>query len=497
MDVDMDIDYDLDPEVARLQADAAALNALPSAMEADNTTATADADAMVEDGEVHPSDAVANKIHLSGVETLTTNDIKRFAHDNNQSEDRNAQDEKIEWVNDHSANIVYRTDAAAAAALKAFSVTPTEDPLETRPAHSLLTNPEVQLFVRQALVTDVKVQGAAAQSTFYLRNPEYDPDLHPRSRGRGRGGNRGRGGSRSEYRRHGGGRDDEYADRERRRSSGAEKGFNVDLYDDIKSDAAPKARRSSRRSSADSGRDLFAGRRRGRDSLRRSVDLGGSRRDGRLRDRSASPTREGDGRYGFSDDQPYRATARHRTPPPRERVRPDNRSASKAIKADLFANRKPASALQNGNGGGAAKAPVELFPNRAANDLFPDKLKEKREKEKKELRAADITSGLGKCTLNEANDTTITYQNDDSARQRPRYTSDRNGGDLIKNSSSQHGRLTDEYGEGTTFSIKGAGSGGANSDFTILGASSKGETRGGGRDLFDNRSGRSGQRLSR
>lgn len=181
----MDIEFEFDPEIARLQAESAALNALPSAMEADTDNTAPDADAMVEDGEVHPSDAVANKIHLSGVEALTTHDIEIFAHDNNPSEDRNADVVKVEWVNDHSANLVYPTDAAAAAALKAFSVTPTEDPLETRRAQSLLTNPDVELYVRQAVVTDVKVKGAAAHSKFYLHNPQFDRELQPRSRGRG------------------------------------------------------------------------------------------------------------------------------------------------------------------------------------------------------------------------------------------------------------------------------------------------------------------------
>lgn len=490
----MDIDLELDPEIAALQAGSAALNALPSAMEADTNNTTADADAMVEDGEVAASDAVANKVHISGLETLTTQDIARFAHDNNQTKDTQKEHVRIEWVNDNSANIVYSSEAAAAAALAAFSVNPTEDPLEPRRAQNLLTHPDVELYVRQALVTDMKVQGAAAQSTFYLRNPQYDPDLQPRSRGRGggRGGSRGRGGGRSEYRRHGVGWDDDRVDSSRRRSSGTEKGFSVDLYDDIKSESAPTGPRARRRDSNYSSDDRLGGRR----GSRRNVDLIGQRRDGRLRDRSASPTRDGDGRYGFDDDQPYRATARHRTPPPRERARPDNHAAGKAIRADLFANRKPASALQNGNGS-VAKTPVELFPNHTTGDLFPDKIKEKRHKE---LRPADITAAIGECKLDDPVDISNTYQHDNSARPRPRQTNDRNGGDLITHTSSNHGRLTDEYGEGTNFSIKGAGSGTSNNDFTILGASSgrgSADTRSYGKDLFDNRSGRSGQRLSR
>ncbi|CZT20315.1 uncharacterized protein RCC_06174 [Ramularia collo-cygni] len=466
MDMDMDIDIDLDPEIARLQASTAALNALPSAMQADTNNTIADADAMVEDGEVAPSDAVAHKIHISGLSTLTTHDIARFASDNNKDHEDHV---KIEWVDDHSANIVYSSDAAAAAALRAFSLTPIEDPLEPRRAQSLLTHPDIELYVRQALVTDVKVQGAAAQSTFYLRNPQYDPDLHPRSRGRGRGrgGNRGRGGGRNDYRHHGGGFEDDQMDRSRR-SSGTEKGFSVDLYDDVKSDSAPTAPRAARRDSSYSSGDRNAGRRGGRNLERQSVDLIRERRDGRLRDRSASPTRDGDGRYGFSDTQPYRATARHRTPPPR----PDNHAASRAIRQDLFAHKKAASALQN-----ATKAQVELFPDRAndhpTSDLFPAKIKEKRQRE---LRPADITSAI--------------------THQRPRYNSGHNGGDLITHTSSKHGRLNDDSEDGVNWSIKGAGSRGSSSDFSFLGRA-KAETRGGQKDLIDNRSGRSGQRLSR
>lgn len=396
----MDIDIDIDPEIARLQASTAALNALPSAMEADTTNNAADIDTMVEDGEVAAGEAIANKIHISGdMINMASNDLKNFASDNY---DKEAHVE-IEWVNDLAANLVFRTDAAAAAALKAFSVTPVEDPLESRRAKDLVTNPEAELYVRQALVTDVKVQGAAKQSRFYLTNPEYDPEN--KSRSSGRGGGRGRGRGRGGYR-HGGGAQDDRIDRSRR-SSTIEKNFSVDMYDDIK-DSAPTGPRGGRRSSnysSYSGEDLFAGRQGGRNTQRPS-ELVGNRRDGRLRDRSASPIRdgrEGDGRYGFSDDQPHRQTARRRTPL-RDRSIPDNKSASKAIRADLFANRKPTSALQNGDG---TNGPIELFPFRGG-DLFQDKIDQKRQDEK-QLRAADLTSKIGECKLDHETDVSYTY----------------------------------------------------------------------------------------
>lgn len=488
----MDIDIDLDPELARLQAGTAALNALPSAMEPDTENTVADLDAMVEDGEVEASEAVANKVNISGLHNLTTTDVENFAHDNYKAKGH----VKIEWVNDESANIVYDTNATAAEALQAFSVTIPDDPLEPRRAQNLLTHPEAELYVRQALVTDVKVRGAAIQSRFYLDHPEYDPEYKSRGRGRGRGGGRGGGRSRGSYRRTGG-QEDDLMDRSRRRSSAAEGSFNVDMYDDVKRDAAPTGPRAGRRGSNMSGEDLITDRQGGRRAERTVGDLIGDRRDGRLRDRSASPIREGDGRYGFSDEQPYRQTARHRTPPPaRKRSLPDNRSASKAIRADLFANRSRSSALQNGNG---KKTPIELFPARASNDLFPDLISKKRQADG--LRPADITSAIGKCKLNGEIDDKFTYANDEPVRPRASRNADRNGGDLITHSSSNHGRLTDDFDDGTSFSIKGAGSATAKGDFSILGASSgrsRGNASGGRRDLFEgNRSGRFGQRLSR
>lgn len=489
----MDIDIDLDPEIARLQAGTAALNALPSAVQANPDNTVSDTDAMVEDGEVEANEAVANKVHIFGLHKLTTTDVENFAHDNYKT----TSHVKIEWVNDNSANIVYETNAAAAEALKAFSVTPTEDPLEPRRAQNLLTHPEAELYVRQTIVTDVKVRGAAVHSRFYLDHPEYDPEYKSRGRGRGRGGSRGGGRGRGGHRRTGG-QEDDFMDRSRRRSSAAENSFNVDLYDDVKSDTAPTGLRAGRRASDFSGEDLITGRQSGRRSERGTVESLGNRRDGRLRDRSASPTRGGDGRYGFSDEQPYRQTARHRTPPPaRKRSLHDNRSASKAIRADLFASRNSGSVPTNGNG---KKAPIELFPSRASNDLFPDMVNKKRQ-EIEGLRPSDITSAIGKCELNQAPDSASTYLIEQSARPGPRYTADGNGGDLIARSSSNHGRLTDDYDDGTSFSIKGAGSGAANGDFSILGASSgrsRGDASRGGKDLFEgNRSGRSGQRLSR
>jgi hypothetical protein len=96
----------------------------------------------------------------------------------------------------------------------------------------------------------------------------------------------------------------------------------------------------------------------------------------------------------------------------------------------------------------------------------------------------------------------ITYQHNHSERQRtrPQYKSDRNGGDLISHSSSNRGRLTDDYDDGATFSIKGAAPGISRSDFSILGASAgqaREGTNGSGNDLFANRPPRSGQRLGR
>ncbi|EME85030.1 uncharacterized protein MYCFIDRAFT_195911 [Pseudocercospora fijiensis CIRAD86] len=346
IDLDLDLGDDVDPEVARMQEEAARLNALPSQIDAEP-----EAEQMnIEDGEVPPAEIAATKVHIQGLAELTTQDIENFARDHYDSE----LFRKVEWVDDNSANLIYDTAEAAKEALQILSQEQVGDPLDLRAAKALSTHPHVELFVRQAVVTDQKERGAAHRSAFYLNHPEYDPLNKPRGRGRGGRGGRGRGRGRGGY------RED---DRHSRQSSNAEP-FDVNLYDDdaesMKKRAVPRSPR--RKGSYHSEEDLFAGKRDGRRPRREEGDLFAGKSDGRLRNRSASPIRDGDGRYGFSDDQPYRHTARRRSPPPiRPRSHTDNYAAREKIKTELFPSKKKSTAFTDGRSGNGA---LELFPDR-------------------------------------------------------------------------------------------------------------------------------------
>ncbi|KXT06974.1 hypothetical protein AC578_7159 [Pseudocercospora eumusae] len=470
IDIDLDLGDELDPEVARMQEEAARLNALPSQIDAEP-----EADHMnIEDGEVPPAEIAATKVHIQGLAELTTQDIENFARDHYDSE----LFRKVEWVDDNSANLIYDTAEAAKEALHILSQEQLEDPLDLRAAKALSTHPHVELFVRQAVVTDQKERGAAHRSAFYLNHPEYDPLNKPR--GRGRGGRRGRGRGRGR----GGYRED---DRHSRSNSNAEP-FDVNLYDDdpesMKTRAPPRS--SSRKGSYHSEEDLFAGKRDGRRPRREEEDLFAGKSDGRLRNRSASPIRDGDGRYGFSDDQPYRQTARRRSPPPiRPRSHTDNYAAREKIKTELFPSKKKSTALTNGRNGNGA---IELFPDRASppaqgqNDLFPDKVNHKRQ-DAKDIHPDEVASAIGKFNMSLQKE----YMSNDDSGRRPAP-----GRDLFSriDAESTTGRLTERLSSNDNFSFKGA-SRKEDQGISFLGASKdrtelfpKGGS-GGGRDLFE------------
>lgn len=240
-----------------------------------------------EEGEVASSDTISNKVHISGLDLLTTNDIKNFVGDHYSLEKL----KRVEWINDTSANLLFDSGETAAAALQALSAEDSSVGIDSVPAKQLATHPNADLRVRLSTTQDVKLPGAKDRSRFYLLNPEYDPDLRPRE------------GKRHQRR---DGRGNEGAKRRRndasiysRRSSLDEPAFNVDLYDDDGGEKAePKPMNGSR--------------------PRRSQDLFSGKDQGRLRDRSASPATDGDGKYGFEENT-YRRTARRRSVSPQRR----------------------------------------------------------------------------------------------------------------------------------------------------------------------------------
>lgn len=429
----------------------------------------------VEEGEVAPAIIAATKVHVLGLAELTTQDIENFARDHYDSD----LFKRVEWVDDNSANLVYDTAEAAKEALQIFSRESVEDPLESRAAKALATHPHVELFVRQAVASDQKERGAAHRSAFYLRHPELDPLENPRGRGRGRGwggrSGRGRGWGRGGY------RED---DRHSRRGSNAEP-FDVSLYDEDSSSLKKQAAQplnTSRAGSFHSEEDVLAKRADRRP--RRGEELFASKLSGRLRNRSASPIRDGDGRYGFSDDQPYRQTARRRSPI-RARSHQENYAAREDLKTELFPSRKKSSALTNGNGA------IELFPGRALSpirrddDLFPEKLNHKRH-DAKDIHPNEVASAIGKFDISLPKE--CVSNNDSGRRPAP-------GRDLFSriDANSATGRLNERPVSADDFSFKGA-SRKEDQGVSFLGASKdrmelfpKGRSSGGTRDLFEDK----------
>lgn len=254
--------------------------------------------------------------------------------------------ERVEWIDDSSANLVYPSPEVAKEALLAFSASEIQDvtqlaALQTLPAKPLSSHPQVNLQIRFAIEGDKKQAGARERSRFYLFNPEYD-------RGERRSSNNRRG-NKYRDRDDGGYRSRRYDDYEqRRRENGDENnGFDASLYDDDEASLALRASRRNRRrdSSVSSGSD-FRGRRRGyRGSAAKELFPDKvpreSRSKGRLRDRSASPVFDPDDARNKGDkfDEHVRDSAAVA-----------NRRKAQAIKSRIME---------------AISTPKELFPHHA------------------------------------------------------------------------------------------------------------------------------------
>lgn len=325
-----------------------------------------------EEGEVDTTEVAPTKIHISGVDNLTTEDIKRFAAEYYSPE----QLQRVEWIDDHRAKLVYASEEAAAEALYALSAdgdaVPAAQAVEGTQwrAKAMSTHPDTELLVRQARLDDVKAPKAAERSRFYLMNPEYDPIERRARQEEARRGRGGRGRGRDEYRKR------TYDDREHSRRTN-DKPFDASMYDDDMDSSAMRNTKDLARGSMYDDVDPSESR-----SKRRRVsqdgDLFANRTNGRLRDRSASPIRDGDGRYGFNDEQPRRQTARRRSrTPPRRRSSIDNRAVRDNVKKELFPGKGKITGSTNGDG--LVSQSKELFPHRASSpakrnrELFPNK----------------------------------------------------------------------------------------------------------------------------
>jgi hypothetical protein len=250
--------------------------------------------AMIGAMSVPPSDPDAmqmtpHKVHLRGLDNLTSSDIEAFAFEHFSG----AKFDKVEWIDDTSANLVYGTPTLALEALTAFTDADMGDmsqipPLQMIAAKPVPLHPKTRLYVRLAVAGDRKQAGARERSRFYLFNPDHDPAERRKKGGYGRRGER------------------RYRDRDEGNCRGRDNGepFDASLYDD---DEITRAVRASKphgsrdsRSSVSSGEYQGQGVRKARSSGRTVKELfpdriARRRRDGgRLRDRSASPSRESD-----------------------------------------------------------------------------------------------------------------------------------------------------------------------------------------------------------
>jgi len=468
MDIDMNIDMEIDPEVARMQAEADAINARAQqqAQEAAQNDAMNGVEQAPEEGEVDPNAIVPVKVHLRGLDDLTTRKIEEGVREVYTTD----LYRRLQWIDDTSANLIFDTEDAAADALAALSAEDESEPLKLRAVKPLEALGGTQLQARMAIEADVKAPGAKDRSRFYLMNPDYDPDSRPRKR--------------KNIREHGPRHkrtrrlsEDEHS---HRRGSVQSVPFNVDFYDDAPS-ASDNAARPVSHSSASSydlkkktrqGGDLFANRDNGR------------LRSDHIRDRSASPDRDGDGRYGFSEEQPYRRTARQRsTTPPRLRRNRENQDARIERSKELFPDRGTASSLKANGRAPDPRKPnsneIDLFPDRTTNgrtELFPDKAQHRRQ-EAREINVDEVATAIGQYNIDGTCEIdTYTYPGPSRAGRKPKTADTNAGRDLFARvtggpqSGSSNGRLrADDQSKDQGFSFKGAGK--AEPGFSILGAS--------------------------
>lgn len=323
-----------------------------------------------EEGEVDSSAPVPNKIHIRGLDTLTTADIREWVKEHHTDE----AFKRVEWIDDTSANLIFDDERAAVEALTALSTEQPAGAFDLRAAKGIAARPDTNLQLRQTMAADVKLPGAKDRSRFYLLNPEHDPDTRfPNGRKRRYQDDRGNGVHKKRR-----------GDREmggRRRNSEDGTPFNVNFYDDD----AEVTESSDRAKNV----DLFSRTGRGR----RSSDNDKRLRQGRLYDRSASPAKDGDGRYGFDDQQPYRRAARRRS-----RTPPDlaesvlRRGATGGDKDDLFAGRSKSRALRD-----EIEDHGALLRGNGSKELFPDRAAPHRRTDAQDIDADEVASIRGMC----------------------------------------------------------------------------------------------------
>lgn len=322
---------------------------------------------------------VPYKVHIRGLDSFTPEDVKSYIAQHYST----SQFDRIEWIDDSSANLIFRSEMVAQEAVVAFAALAIADPtqlppLETVPAKQYAAKPDSVLQVRFAVVGDRKAAGAAQRSRFYLLNPEFDPEERRRRGDHGRGKYRERdAGYGRDYRGGRGGRRRDYRDDEDTEP------FDVSLYDDDAAALAQRApvrrRRSHSRQRPNSASSGSAGSNRDQSHprLNRDKELFPNRRSGngyRVRARSASPARDRDGDAHMDEDRHARTTTALR-----------NREKGRSIKERLS---RDTNTRDNSN--------RELLPGKESSRV-------------KELFPTKVSAGIadGKAQMDQVDDNTI------------------------------------------------------------------------------------------
>lgn len=382
--------------------------------------------------QVSDSELVGHKIHIRGLEDLTTSDIKAFSCEHYPFK----APLRVEWINDISANLVFEEEKTAMTALQHLTLPPNDNdflPLSRlRAAKTLSTHPGSSLYVRIGATTDQKRPRAYEASRFYMMHPEHDPREQRRRGGsfQGNGDYRRKGYSGDEHR--------------RRRRRDKEDGFDESIYDD----GDPSSRRGSISSSANER--SIEGKRNARlrgDSYRPARDERNGARSSR--DRSASPNRRN-----------------HPTPPPIYRSRDphpfpyENKgkelfpstSRSDRNDKDLFSSKMIIADVSKGLNSTKSALPREAAPSgkdlssnrtRAAEvkkELFPHKVNPSKHSRSDAFDAADETADLF------ANGMSVPFMDGPSSRKSPV--------DRLRSSGFQS--QVDGGNIGTGFNIRGA-----------------------------------------
>ncbi|KAI0472192.1 hypothetical protein GGR56DRAFT_657308 [Xylariaceae sp. FL0804] len=378
------------------------------------------------------ADALApSKIYIRGLDVLNPRDVKAYVMEHCSGETF----ERIEWIDDSSANLLFASEAVASQALLALSADPISDvarlPLrQLLPAKPFSQRTEVSLQVRPALASDRKQVGAASRSRFYLLNPEYDPEERRR---------------RNEARRY---RDRDMDTPARRRGRlarerEANEEFDASMYDDdakLPGASQREGTRNGRRRSYTPESDGDQYRRDSYREVNRGKELfpnGSSRRRAASRGRSASPDRDRDG-DGHMDGFSSESSA------PRNR----NRDRAHVIKSHMSRRTRA----------------TELFPDR---ELFPEKspAESGRLGDGVEDAATLLAKGITLPLVDGSDDAPPVR----SRRLEDRVTAPANGGRLVDRISKPEATPLD-----SAFNIRGtANQRGPNQGFAIKGGAGK------------------------